>query len=74
MDSKTRAFVNIACPYCGTPQTQSLVVGSPTPQIVLCDCENVPGCDRYFVVAVRVQYNIEYSAIVNNVKRARAEP
>ena len=38
----------ITCPYCGQRQAMALLPGRP--DVVLCDTEDVPGCDRYFAV------------------------
>ena len=54
-------WVYVICPYCGTRQKQWLERGGP--QVVLCDCENVPGCDRYFAVTLTMKPVVEYYAL-----------
>lgn len=46
--------IQVKCPYCGQEQTffETPTFGRARPRVVLCDVENVPGCDRYFVVQV----------------------
>ena len=59
---QNREYVTLICPYCGTRQSHYLErkIG---PQIVLCDIDDVPGCDRYFAVTLRVVHKIEYYAM-----------
>ena len=49
----------LICPYCGVRQSHALrrQIG---PQVILCDCENVPGCDRYFSVMLAMKPVVEY--------------
>ena len=54
---KAKIFYQVTCPYCG--QSQKKVI-SMNPQaskmkVVLCDIEDVPGCDRYFAVNVSLK-------------------
>ena len=60
--SPDREYMFLICPYCGTRQTHHLK-RMTSPQIVLCDCENAPGCDRYFAVNLRIVHKVEYLAI-----------
>lgn len=40
-------LVEVVCPYCGVINTFSLTPGR---RMVLCDIEEIPGCDEYFMV------------------------
>ena len=62
MDKYEREQVAIICPYCGTRQLQHLK-RTVRPQVVLCDCENYPGCDRYFAVSLRIEHKLQYYAM-----------
>jgi len=52
----------LICPYCGTRQSHHLA-RTTSPQVILCDCENAPGCDRYFAVKLRMKPVVEYFAM-----------
>ena len=56
-----KEFVYIICPYCGVRQKHFLKRGGP--QIVLCDCENAPGCDRYFAVSLTMIPKVSYFSV-----------
>ena len=60
--NEQQEFVHLICPYCGTRQTQYLKRFT-SPQVILCDCENAPGCDRYFAVTLRMKPVVEYYAM-----------
>ena len=53
------------CPYCH--YRNPIYIDSPeqirSPWIILCDCENGPGCGRYFVINCYVQATVEEYAI-----------
>jgi len=48
-------FTKAQCPYCGH---ENLIMvtedDARRPTIILCDNEGGPGCDRYFVVRIKV--------------------
>ncbi len=48
----THRSVSVKCPYCGhhTPVLATLPYTGP--EVILCDTEDGPGCDRYFVARV----------------------
>ena len=48
-----RVVVNVRCPYCA--QAQSILVKPGRPEVVVCDTEDVPGCDRYFSVEAQLR-------------------
>ncbi len=60
------ALTDAVCPYCGTQQKILINPVSRKPQIVLCDNEEVDGCDCYFVVYVTLQAVTEASGIGGN--------
>lgn len=41
----------IECPYCGNKQRHT-IPSTERPFVVLCDTDDSPGCDRYFVARV----------------------
>lgn len=57
--AKQAEAVWLICPYCGVRQMHYLE-RDRGPQVVLCDCENYPGCDRYFAVRLRMIPKLEY--------------
>ena len=57
-----RELVVVDCPYCGTEQRVGLK-RSVVPQVVLCDIEDVPGCDQYFGVTLYMEPVLEYFTI-----------
>ena len=43
----------VKCPYCGTEQRVMIRREEENhPKLVLCDIEDVPGCDRWFAVLI----------------------
>jgi len=54
--------VYVICPYCGTRQRTRLE-RMTRPQIVLCDCEDYPGCDRWFAVRLQMVPRLQYYAV-----------
>lgn len=46
----------VKCPYCDQPQRIKVaLIGHTTPFVYCCETEDVPGCDRYFVVQTHVK-------------------
>ena len=64
--SERGEWVWVICPYCGVRQKAWLERGGP--QVVLCDCEDFPGCDRYFAVTVTMKPILEYFALNETVE------
>ncbi len=67
-------FVN--CPYCGVENKIRVDDTSQwvRPQVILCDCENVPGCDRYFVVDIsQPTAEVKTSSILENASGPLSE-
>lgn len=54
----------VRCPYCA--QAQRVVVVPGWPDVVRCDTEDVPGCDRYFSVEAQVRI----STVVYTMRQA----
>ena len=47
-------YAKFPCPYCGHENGQySSVTQYRRPTVILCDIENGPGCDRYFVARIK---------------------
>ena len=50
-----KVVVGVTCPYCG--HKDSVVAtedNTRRPIVILCDIENGPGCDRYYVARIKV--------------------
>ena len=45
--------VGAICPYCGYMNTIAVNTNIIERVVVLCDCEEGPGCDQYFVAEVK---------------------
>ena len=58
---KDRTGVRIVCPYCGNEAVYFVKEGK---QIILCDIEDTPGCDRYFVADMRFVPKVKLYAMV----------
>ena len=56
--------VQIKCPYCGHEGFYS-IKERYGPFVVLCDSEEGPGCDRYFVAKVSFTANVTTMSIVD---------
>lgn len=61
---KNAERVSVQCPYCGVRQVHELT-RSVRPQVVLCDIEEVPGCDRYFAVTLTMIPRLSYHLLVD---------
>ena len=42
----------VTCPYCNNRAVYMLDRDARGPQIILCDIDESPGCDRYFAIEV----------------------
>ena len=56
--------VQVKCPYCGHEGFYT-VKERYGPFVILCDTEDGPGCDRYFVVKVKFQAIVTTMAITD---------
>ena len=61
-NEKPRETVYLICPYCGVRQAHYLERVSRI-QIILCDCEDYPGCDRWFAVRLLMVPRLQYYAV-----------
>ena len=52
MNNKNFDGIRIKCPYCGVEAIYYIERETHGPQVILCDIDNAPGCDRYFAVEV----------------------
>jgi len=59
----------MTCPYCGFEYKYMVEPSYPPLQIVLCNDAKGGGCDRYFAVKIKVQYNKEYYTLVEGGER-----
>ena len=49
--------INVRCPYCGLVQSARVKASRISAKsIVTCDSEEYDGCDRDFVVGVKIQF------------------
>ena len=51
------------CPYCGHQNRLKVKIDEYSPIIILCDIDDGPGCDRYFVGDFRITVDTESYAI-----------
>jgi hypothetical protein len=61
MTTKFHDLLEITCPYCGNKFRQRFEVElHPYRQDVttLCDIDETPGCDKYFVVSLQLKINL----------------
>ena len=59
-EGRTKSFeaVFVTCPYCGNRTVYYMDRDTLGPQVILCDIDDSPGCDRYFAVHVKWQPNV----------------
>jgi len=47
--------VKIVCPYCGHPNYIRFRLTDSRMQLILCDIDDGPGCDRHFVADIALE-------------------
>ena len=53
-------LVTVACPYCGHDNRIRVHTSEENrPMTVLCEIEDGPGCDRYFVIEVSFRATVK---------------
>ena len=72
MRQGTRA-VAIQCPYCGNLNKRYLGLSDTRPIVMLCDVNDSPGCDRYFVAQMSWRPAVRTYAIDETVKPIAAD-